>query len=303
MAASMIDRQKISAAFVVFSTVFDMKLKNTPTIYQEIATVIPGVSEQVQFKWLSSIPVMRRWMGDRSMQRLRAETQTLLTDWWANGIEVDVDDLNNEAKFGMIVKRVRSMAQAAARRMDAQVIAYYTAGFAGTLGVTYDNQYLYDTDHTAAGNGQGVQQTNIVTGAFASTPFNTGLQQAMEIVDDEGEPVGVQMTTVLGGPSNQLAFRQVFKQEYQSGSTNIDAGMAKPLISPRIVGSAALNWFMLSDEEIRSVILGIEVAPEFAASDKPESYEMFNRRNALYGAHTKFGCCYGLWQSSMGSTG
>ena len=158
MAASMIDRAKISAAFIVFSTVFDMKLKNTPVVYPEIATVIPGVSEQVQFKWLSSIPVMRKWTGDRTLQRLRAETQTLLTDWWANGLEVDVDDLNNEAKFGMIVKRIRGMAQACARRMDDQVTQFYVNGFAATLGVTYANQFLYDTDHTAAGNGQGVLQ-------------------------------------------------------------------------------------------------------------------------------------------------
>jgi hypothetical protein len=53
MSATMIDRAKVEAAFVVFSTVFDMKLKNTPTIYPQIATVIPGVSERVEFKWLA----------------------------------------------------------------------------------------------------------------------------------------------------------------------------------------------------------------------------------------------------------
>jgi phage major head subunit gpT-like protein len=159
MGATMIDRAKIEAAFVVFSTVFDMKLKNTPVIYPQIATVIPGVSERVEFKWLSSIPVMRKWVGDRTLQRLRGETQALTTDWWANGIEVDVDDLNNEAKLGMIAARIRSMAQACARRMDDQVVQFYINGFAGTLGVTYDNQFLYDTDHTAAGNGSARSRT------------------------------------------------------------------------------------------------------------------------------------------------
>jgi hypothetical protein len=30
---------------------------------------------------------------------------------------------------------------------------------------------------------------------------------------------------------------------------------------------------------------------------------MFMRRNALYGSHTKFGLCYGMWQAGVGSLG
>lgn len=301
MAATMIDRAKVEAAFVVFSTVFDMKLKNTPTIYQDIATVLPGVSERVEFKWLSSIPTLKRWIGDRALQRLRGESQILTTEWWANGVEVDVDDLNNEAKLGMIVKRIRSMAQACARRMDDQVVQFYLAGFAATLGTTYDGQFLYDNDHTAAGNGTGALQNNLVAGAFTSANFNTGLQKAMLFVDDEGEPIGVNVKKILAGPQNQLALRTVLKQEYQAGgATNIDASLAQPLISPRITGT---HWFGLTDEEIQSVILGIEVEPQFVAADDPKLFEMFSRRNALYGSHTKFGLCYGMWQASFGSLG
>lgn len=301
MGATMIDRAKVEAAFVVFSTVFDMKLKNTPTVYERIATVIPGVSERVDFKWLSSVPVMRKWVGDRTLQRLRGETQTLLTDWWANGIEVDVDDLNNEAKLGMIAARIRGLAQACARRMDDQVIQYYVNGFAATLGVTYDNQFLYDVDHTAAGNGLGTAQNNLIAGGVTSANFNSGLQKGMLFVDDEGEPIGINLTTLLAGPQQQLTVRQLLKVEFQSGgATNPDAGMATPLISPRITGT---HWFLLSDEEIKSVILGIEVAPQFAAADQPSAFEMFSRRNALYGSHVKFGLCYGMWQASLGSLG
>jgi phage major head subunit gpT-like protein len=80
MSATMIDRAKVEAAFVVFSTVFDLKLSSTPVIYPQISTVIPGVSERIEFKWLSSIPTLKRWVGDRTLQRLRGESQTLLTE-------------------------------------------------------------------------------------------------------------------------------------------------------------------------------------------------------------------------------
>jgi phage major head subunit gpT-like protein len=301
MSATMLDRAKVEAAFVVFSTVFDMKLKNTPTIYDRIATVVPGVSERIEFKWLGSIPTFKRWVGDRTFQKLRGETQALTTEWWANGIEVDVDDLNNEARFGMIPIRIRAMAGAAARRMDDQVVSFYVNGFAATLGLTYDGQFLFDTDHTAAGNGLGAAQSNLQTGTLDSTGFNAALQKALLFVDDEGEPIATNMNFVLAGPQQQLKARQLLKQEFQAGgATNIDAGMANWVISPRITGT---HWFLLTEDEIKSVILGIEISPQFAALDNPEAYEMFMRRNALYGAHAKFGLCYGPWQAAVGSAG
>jgi phage major head subunit gpT-like protein len=301
MSATMIDRAKVEAAFVMFSTVFDMKLKNTPTVYDQIATVINGVSEQVQFKWLSSVPTMRKWIGDRTMQRLRGETMTLTTDWWANGIEVDVDDMNNEAKLGMIAKRISSMATAAARKLDDQVVQYYISGFAGTLGVTYDGQYLFDIDHTAAGNGLGTQQSNLLAGGVTSANINTGITNMMLFTDDEGDPIASVPRKILAGPKQQLALRQVLKQEYNAaGASNPDANLLSFLLSPRITGT---HWFMLADEEIKPVVLGIEVAPQFVAADNPALFEMFSRRNALYGSHLKFGLCYGLWQAGAGSLG
>ena len=50
---------------------------------------------------------MKRWIGDRTIQKLRGETQSLNTEWWANGLEVDVDDFIVESKLGMLVQRGR----------------------------------------------------------------------------------------------------------------------------------------------------------------------------------------------------
>lgn len=300
MSGSFLDRAKVEAAFVVFSTIFDMKLKNTPTIYEKIALVLPGVSERVEFKWFGSIPTMKRWVGDRALQKLRAESHALTTEWWANGLEVDVDDLNSDSRLGMLPPRIRSLASAAARRMDDLVVSHYVGGFAGTLGLAYDGQFLYDTDHTASGSG-GTSQTNLQAGALDSANFNLALEKAMAFKDDEGEPISVQLKSALIGPPNQLAARKLLKQEFKAGGeTNIDAGLVEVLITPRITGT---HWFLLTDEEIKSVILGVEVSPQFAAVDSPDSYEMFMRKNALYGAHMKIGLCYGMWQASVGSTG
>jgi len=302
---TMLGRANLEAAFIAFSTVFDMKLKNTPVLYPELALVIPGVSERLEFKWLGSIPTMKRWVGDRTMQKLRGETQALTTDWWANGLEVDVDDFKVEARLGMLAARVRSLATAAARRMDDQVTQFYLHGFDTTLGFTYDGAALFSNSHTA-GTGAGIRpgeaQSNLVVGGLSSVSFNAALQKSFTYLDDEGEPISTPVKTVLCGPANQLTVRQVFKAQMNAaGASNVDFGMAEPLIAPRFGLSTA--WMLLTAEEIKSVICGIEYEPQFAAADDPASPEMFKRRTAMYGAHVKFGLCYGPWQSGVGSAG
>jgi phage major head subunit gpT-like protein len=303
---TMLGRANLEAAFIAFSTVFDMKLKNAPVIYPKLALVIPGVSERLEFKWLGSIPTMKRWIGDRTIQKLRGETQALQTDWWANGIEIDVDDFKVEARLGMLAARVRSLAEAAARRIDDQVAQFYLTGTTGiTNGTTYDGVQLYSNSHTA-GTGAGVQpgeaQSNLVAGGLATATFNSALQKSMQFLDDEAEPVTTEMRTILAGPANQLTIRQLFKLEYNAaGASNPDYGMADAVIAPRFGASTA--WMLLTQAEIKSVVVGIEFEPQFAASDDPSSPEMFKRRTALYGAHVKFGTCYGPWQASVGSAG
>ena len=300
MGAGIFDRAKVEAVFVMFSTVFDMKLKSKPTIYDQIATVMPGVSERVEFKWFSESPTMKKWVGDRAMTRLRAESQAMTTQWWANGLEFDLDDLNKPELVSGFGIRIRRMAAAAGKRIDAETVAMYTGGFAGP-NTTYDGQYLYDTDHTSAGNGTGAAQSNLQTGALNSANFNAALQKGMALIDGEGEPLDITFERVLTGTANQLAARTLLQAQFQAGgATNVDEKMASWLITPRITNTA---WFLLSDDELRSVIVGIEMPAEFAMVDSPTSEDRFMRRSVKCGAQVKFGTTYAFWQSSIGSQG
>lgn len=299
--SSLQDRNKLEAMFVVFSVVFDMSLKSTPVQYDQVATVITGISERVEFKWLGESPIMRKWIGDRHLSRIRGESHLLRTEWWANGIEVDWDDANSNAN-GMLRVRIGALASAAAKRMDSEVFDYLNNGFTGARGFTYDSQFAFDTDHTSAGNGTGLAQTNLQVGALNSVNYNAALEKMMNFTDGEGEPVGEAFVKqLIVGPANQLAARQLLKAEYgASGATNIDQGMGPWMVSQRVTGT---KWFLQNEAAIRAVILGIEIDPEFAAVEGANELPGFMGRKNLYGGHTKIGLCYGFWQNMVASQG
>lgn len=301
----LLDRTKLEAAYVTYSTIFDMALANTSVIYPEIATVMPGVGPVTQFNWLGSVPVMQKWVGPRTIQRLRAEKHTLSTEWYANGIELDYDDVS-EDKLGIVKPRIQDMARMGPRKIDALVVDMYLNGFAGTLGLCYDGQYLFDTDHTADGANVGAAQDNTIVGALASGTYNAGLQRMMEFIDTNGEPLELAGDTLLAGPLNQLVMRQLLLAPANAaGATNVDAGTSRGVINARITGASHKNkWFLLNTKQgVRPVILGVEVPPMMAELSGWDQHQVFMNRTMLAGAHMKVGVAYGMWQTALGSLG
>jgi len=299
----LLDRGKLEAAYITYSTIFDQELVNTKVIYPEIATVISNAGPVNQFNWLGDVPTMQKWLGMRIINRLRAEKHTLVTDWYANGIELDYDDLA-EDKLGIVRPRIADLAKMGPKKIDAITIDMYTNGFGGTLGTTYDGQYLFDVDHTADGAGQGVSQSNYAGAVpLTSASYNAAIAQMMGFVGTNGEPLEITPKTILVGIGNQLAVRQLLQAQYgAAGATNVDAGTSQAIVNARIAGAKKNYWFLIAtDHSVRPVLVGVEVPPMFAELSGWEQYHVFMHRAIMAGAHMKVGFAYGMWQCAIGA--
>lgn len=304
MGQKLLNRAQLEAAYVTFSVMFDMALANAPVIYPELATVMPGVGPVTEFKWLGQMPVMEEWDGERPMSKLRAEGHSLRTRWYANGIEFDHDDIA-EDKLGMVRPRIEGLARMGPKKIDALVVDYFVSGFGATLGVCFDNQYLFDVDHTMGTGAGETGQSNLQTGALGGTTFNQATQKMQSFADENGEPLEIVPDTLLVGIANQLTARTLLLQQYKAGGeNNMDYQRARLIINARISGAAANYWFLLALEAaIRAVMLGIEFPPEFASLIGFDKEAYFSNRTGKAGAHMKLGLCYGQWAVAVGSTG
>ena len=299
----LLNRALLEVAYTTYSTIFDGALANAPVVYPRIASVMNDVGPRTEFKWLGSVPTMQEWTGQRPINKLRAETHALTTKWYANGIELDVDDLR-EDKLGVVRPRVEMLARMGPRKIDAIVVDMYVQGFAagaGLYGLTYDGQYLVDSDHTASAAG-GTSQSNLQTGAIGEANWNAARQLMMGFVDDKGEKLELDPDTILAGPSNQLLVRKLLQQGFKAtGESNVDLGTATGIINSRITGT---SWFgIASGVNPKPVIVGIEFPVEFAELMGASDRDVFFSRTCFAGAQMKVGFAYGLWQGVVGSTG
>lgn len=308
-----LDAQKIEAAYVGFHKTFNDRLQKAASIHRRIATVVETnelVDRQV---WLTGLPKMRRWVGDKVLNKLRAESHPITTEPYEASLEVPKHDILND-RLSLYRPKINGLADAYDWALDELAITMLAAGVAGTaLGTTYDGQNLIDTDHTALSGG-GASQSNRVNGAFSATNYNLAWSRYLAFQDENGVPVNAaaRRMTLIVGPANREIARDIIDQQTQAnGEQNMDRGTADLIVTPWLsartvnvkgvdVTLTGTEWFLLPSDST-AVIIHIKRGVEFLSVETGEF--AFRTGKYLYGVEAEFGAAYGLWQEVVGGPG
>jgi phage major head subunit gpT-like protein len=312
------DMAKIEAASIGFATSLNNRLQRPGPLHSRFARMLRTNKLLNRELWLDNIPKMRLWEGDKVLSMLRAESLSIVTRPHEASIMVPKSAILND-QLGLYQPKIDSLGDSYLWHLDEMFVAMLIAGLQGTaLGTTYDGQNLIDTDHTFLGNGQGVQYSNKVTGAFTATVFQSAVNAFMLMKDENGLPVGIgdRQLYLLHGPLNRNAVRTVLQQENIVGQTqtNLDKGTAIPVCSQWITAGAVYNfagtnitltgleWFLIPDGST-AIMIQIKEDPLFLAVDKGDDEFTFRTGKYLYGLESEDGAAYGMPQEIVGGPG
>lgn len=314
MGGRSLDAAKIEAAYIGFQTAFEERLKVADPLYSKLATWSETENVLDTQLWLSSVPQMRRWIGDKQLHKLRGQSQPIVTSPFESSIEVSKHDVLYD-RLGLYRKKINGLADAYIWALDAMTIAMLAAGVAGAAGgVTYDGANLIDTVHKAVVGAS--NQSNRVTGALSATTYATAWQRFYELKDDQGNPLNIpgKMYLVVG-PANRQVARTILNQDIQAaGARNIDFGTAELVVHQRLTAGTLLlpngasitltgtEWFLVP-EGSASLLGQIRRGPQLLAVDNPNDSKVFMTGNFQYGIEAEFGAAYGLWQEIVGGPG
>lgn len=308
-----LDASKIEAAYVGFHKLFNNRIGKAASVHRRIATVVETDNIVDRQVWITGTPKMRRWVGDKVLHKLRAESHPIVTEPYEASLEVPKNDILND-RLGLWAPRINDLADGYDWALDDLAVGMLAAGVQGTaLGTTYDGQNLIDTDHTSLSGG-GVAQSNKVTGALSATTYNLAWTRYLGLVDENGIPVNVagRRMTLLVGPAWREVARDILDQQTQAnGESNMDRGTADLVVTPWLtartinvkgvdVTLTGLEWFLIP-EGSSSVIIHVKRSPEFLAVEAGEF--AFRTGKYLYGIEAEFGAAYGLWQEIVGGPG
>lgn len=169
---AMVTAALVQALFTGFKTNFEAGKSEAPSKYTKIATVIQSTTKSNTYGWLGKFPALKKWVGDRVIESMKAHGYTIVNEDYESTVGVDRNDIEDD-ELGIYKPIFEEMGRSAAIHPDEIVFALLPAGFTTPC---YDGQYFFDTDHPvypkADGTGVAVPTANVVIDeAYTGEPW------------------------------------------------------------------------------------------------------------------------------------
>lgn len=303
----LINRETLVGVFLNLKTTFQKAFDAAPSQWEKTAMLVPSGSSQNNYDWLDRFPRMRKWIGDKVIRSLRANTYTIVNDDWEATIGVKRNDLEDD-NLGIYAPIAQDAGYSAKTLPDEIVADLKNNAFTS---LCYDGQYFYDVDHPVT-NANGVVQSVSNKGtlalaydtiAAAQNSYGAARAAIMTMTDNEGRALGLVPNVLEVPPALEAAANVICNAEYLGDKTpNPYRGTATVLVNPRLTSQTA--WFLhCTTRPVKPFVYQQRKAPIFVQQINPDADDVFMRAEYKYGVEARGAGGYAFWQMSYGSTG
>ena len=197
---AMITPALLQSLFTGFKKNFEDAKSEAPAQYTKIATVIKSTTKSNTYGWLGKFPNLRKWVGDRVIESMKAHGYQIVNEDFEATVGVDRNDIEDD-ELGIYAPMFAEMGRSAGIHPDELCFGLLGAGFTTPC---YDGQYFFDTDHPvypkADGTGTPVLTANVVVDAgYQGEPwFLLDTSRALKpvIFQDRKSPQLIAMTKI-----------------------------------------------------------------------------------------------------------
>jgi len=213
-------------------------------IVDQIAMTMPSTTAIEDHGWLNQIPKMREWIGDRQVKNIESNKLAVSNRKFELTIEVKREDIEDD-KVGLYRNLAQYAGQNAAVHPDELCYDALVAN-----GNWADGDAFFKADRTYGSN----TIDNITTNALSESEFETAVTNMMGFVGHNDEPLNVMPKILLVGPSNRTTAFDICKNDFRASAAsegvqlqNRNKGLVVPIVSSRLVGTYAANWYLLGE--------------------------------------------------------
>lgn len=300
--AMLINASSISGLFTSLNAAFNKGFKGAKSTWEKTTMKIQSTSESETYAWLSDFPRMRKWVGEKVVKALEAFKYTIINDDFEATVAVKRNHIKDD-KLGSYGKKAQAAGKSAAVWPDELIADLKNNAF---LGICYDGQYFYDTDHPVAGasvSNKGTAALSVASQAAALASYGAAREAIMSFTDNEGKPLGLVPNILEVPPALESVAKLLCNNPKLADDTpNSYVGTAEVIVNPRLTSSTA--WFLhVGDEILMPFVFQEREAPVFVQQISEENNDVFMKAEYKFGVEARGNAGYGLWPLSYGSTG
>lgn len=300
----LVNKSVLVGVFTNLKTTFNKAFDAAPSVWPMIAMLVPSTSKQNDYSWLSRFPKMRKWIGEKFIKTLEAQSYTIVNDDWEATVEVDRNDIEDDT-LGMYGPMAQEAGFSAKQLPDEIVMDLVNSGFVRTA---YDNQYFFDTDHPVGDPAVSVSNKGTVklkadTLANAQASIGAGRTAIRKFTDDELRPLNLVPDTLLVPPAlEDTANTLMTVDRLEDGKPNPYKGTLKVVVDGRLTSDTA--WFLLvTSRPVKPFIYQERKKPVFVEQTNMGNDNVFSKKKFKYGAEARGAGGYSFWQLAWASDG
>lgn len=194
--------------FSGYNVIFNKGFANAPTFWDKVAMKVTSTGSEENYSWLTSMPGLREWLGDRIIQSLGAARYVIQNREFESTIEIPRKDIEDD-KYGTYSKTAEMMGYETARHPDALIFGLMAKG---NVTKCFDDQFFFDTDHPGYDeNGGDTTASNYTVGDGPAWYMLDGSQPVRAMVYQERKPFTF---IALTDPHSETVF---FQNKYVYG--------------------------------------------------------------------------------------
>lgn len=269
----------------------------------KVTTDLPTKGNNAKVKMASRAYGVHEWKDERQKAKIEHFDKEIFVKRWANAISLKYDDLEDEdLNLGLYRPLISEMSDDFVEHRHSLLIDLIRRGFAGTLGLAYDGQFFFDTDHTYTDT-NGVQQTqsNKGTGVFNAANMYVAIKQMELMRKQNGLIANIVPTHIIAPVALRSAVEAVLDQQKNSnGSDNTLYKRVLPVFDPRLDEVSTTAWFLLDGSKA--------LKPFYQVNRKEVETQMdttllFEEGIVSWGAYGRYNYDYAAYQTMYGSDG
>lgn len=290
-----INQQALNGLYTNFKSIFNEAFQNTVTNWEKVATKVPSVTREENYKWLGQLPRMREWIGDREVQNLGAFDYTIKNKDFELTVGVERNDIEDDA-IGLYTPIIQDLAYNTATFPDEMVFGLLKDGFTN---LCYDGEPFFSENHKIGDKTVSNKSNQKLT--IAS--YAAARQAMMSLVNEQGKSLKLIPNLLVVAPANEAAARKVLKAEMIDGSTNIYKDSAELLVIPDLAGADDAWYLLCTTRPLKPLIYQVRKEPEFVSLTSEKDQNVFMKKQFLYGVDGRSNAGYGFWHMAFGSDG
>lgn len=275
--------------------------------WDKFAELAPSGTETTIYNWIAQFPKMRKWVGEKVMNNLKARAYPLTNEDWENTYWVDRNKLADDL-IGVFDRAPEMQAEVAARWPEDLVT---TALINGTTALGFDGQFFFDTDHPVDvdDSSLGTYSNLNATSALTATTYATAKAQMRSYKGEGGVPLQVMPTILMVGPALEQKAKEVAgatnivqvvkniagtENVAAAATSNVWVGDTTVIVNERLVDDTALCWYLLSTNRIKPFVFQQREAPHRIPLMDPSNPLVFNQRKFAFSVEARGAAGYTL---------